>query len=72
MSKYCGWHADEFIETKKIGTRARSTKKCVVCKGPIVQGNPHDVHYFYEYACYPTHKDCSEEFLRTLNEDDHE
>lgn len=61
----------EFYETRSVGTRARSDKRCEHCGKTIPQGTPHDLHHFYpEFTSYPTHKDCTKPFLESLNDNE--
>lgn len=59
---------ENYYETKGVGTKARSNKTCNHCGETIPMGEPHDVHYFYpEFASYPTHTKCTDDFMESLN-----
>jgi len=58
---------DDFYETRGVGTKARSDKQCFTCGKLIKMGTPHDMHHFYpEFVAYPTHKECTDEFMGNL------
>lgn len=60
--------ANEFYETRSVGTRAHSDKGCEHCGGIIKKGTPHDMNYFYpEFSAYATHKECTQLFIDSLN-----
>lgn len=59
---------EDYYESKSVGTKARSDKWCNHCGKQIPKGIPHDIHHFYpEFNAYPTHKECSEDFIESLN-----
>lgn len=59
---------DEYYEARQVGTRAKSDKTCEHCGKKIKMGTPHEMHHFYpEFNAYPTHKECSEAFIESLN-----
>ena len=58
---------EDYYESRSIGTKARSNKTCDYCGKSIKMGTPHDMHHFYpEFYAYPTHKECSEKFIKSL------
>lgn len=60
---------EDYYELRGVGTRAKSDKDCEHCGEIIPKGEPHDNHHFYpEFNCYPTHKNCSEAFIKSLRE----
>jgi ribosomal protein S27AE len=59
--------AEDYYESKGVGTRAKSNKSCSHCGKMIPMGEPHDMHHFYpEFNAYATHKDCSADFVASL------
>ena len=59
--------ADEFYETRSVGTRARSDKYCEHCGNKIKKGTPHEMAHFYpEFNSYALHKECVEPFMASL------
>ena len=59
---------EDYYERNEVGTKARRDKICEYCGKTIKIGTPHHVHKFYpEFASYPTHKQCSEKFKKSLN-----
>ena len=59
---------EDYYESRSVGTKARSDKNCEFCGEKILKGVPHEMHHFYpEFYAYPTHKECSEAFMLTLN-----
>lgn len=60
--------AEDYYESRSVGTKARSDKYCNHCGKIIPKGTPHDMHHFYpEFDAYATHKECSENFIKSLN-----
>jgi len=60
----------DYYENKPVGTKAKSDKYCAHCGSVIKKGTPHDVHHFYpEFSSYPTHKECTEDFMDSLNDE---
>jgi hypothetical protein len=59
---------EDYYEARSVGTKARSNKMCVHCGKNIPKGEPHTMHHFYpEFDAYPTHKNCSDKFIKSLN-----
>lgn len=59
---------ENFYESKSIGTKARSDKRCEHCGQVILKGTPHLMMHFYpEFDAYPIHKECEDEFMKSLN-----
>lgn len=60
---------EDYYENKAVGTRGKKIKLCNHCGEKIEPGIPHDVHHFYpEFQSYPTHKECTKEFMESLND----
>jgi hypothetical protein len=59
---------EEFYEFVRVGTRARSDKRCGHCGKVIPKGEPHLISKFYpEFEGPAIHIDCQKEFLESLN-----
>lgn len=59
--------AEEYYESRGVGTGARSNKTCEHCGDNITKGQPHDMHHFYpDFNAYATHKRCSDPFIKSL------
>lgn len=66
--------AENYYENRPVQS-SRTAKWCNHCGGTIPKGSSHDVHHFYpEFSAYPTHKKCTEDFIKSLRtpEDDNE
>ena len=62
--------AENYYESKSVGTGARSSKTCEHCGKTINKGTPHEMHHFYpEFQSYATHKECSTPFIESLRND---
>lgn len=58
---------EDYYESRSVGTKARSDKQCTHCGKIIPKGEPHEMHHFYpEFTAYPTHKDCINDFMKSL------
>jgi hypothetical protein len=58
---------EDYYESRSVGTKARRDKRCEYCGKNIPKGTPHDMHHFYpEFNSYPTHKECSDNFVKSL------
>ncbi len=56
-----------YYENRPVA-KGRVDKTCDHCGEYIPKGTAHDVHSFYpEFSAYPTHKECTEKFLKSLN-----
>lgn len=59
--------AADYYESRSVGTRARSDKRCEHCGEMIPKGTPHLTHHFYpEFESYPTHTECDFAFRSSL------
>lgn len=68
MAKHEYLKKENYYESRGVGTRAHRDKTCAHCGKTIKQGTPHDMHHFYpEFDSYPTHKECFEAFIESLN-----
>jgi len=58
---------EDYYESRSVGSKACSDKRCEHCGGTIPKGEPHTVHTFYpEFSAYPTHDRCSKAFEESL------
>ena len=58
---------EDHYETRDVGTKARSSKRCEHCGLEIPKGTPHTMHHFYpEFDSYPVHKECNDAFMASL------
>lgn len=59
--------AEDYYESRSIGSKARSDKYCSHCGSIIPKGEPHTIHTFYpEFNAYPTHNCCNDDFKASL------
>lgn len=69
LKKHEYLQAEEYYESTRVGTKARSNKRCEHCGKTIPMGEPHLVHKFYpEFQGYPTHTKCEEDFMKSLRD----
>lgn len=62
--------ADDFYETRSVGTKARSSKTCEHCGKIIPMGTPHTMAHFYpDFDAYPLHLECEDGFMASLKEE---
>jgi hypothetical protein len=67
MTKHEYLKRSDYYENRSVGKGAKSDKYCDHCGKIIKKGIPHDVHHFYpEFDSYPTHKKCTESFIKSL------
>ena len=58
---------DDFYEYRTVN-KGRSNKTCEHCGLDIPIGTPHLMMHFYpEFASYPVHRACEDEFMESLN-----
>lgn len=58
---------EDYYETRRVGNRGKTDKRCEYCSKIITKGTPHNVHHFYpEFNAYPTHTECSDQFIKSL------
>ncbi len=68
MEKHEYLKKEDYYENRSI-QKGKSDKWCHQCNETIKKGTPHDVHHFYpEFQAYPTHKKCTEDFIKSLND----
>lgn len=71
MKKHEYLSKEDYYESGFVGNKARSDKRCEYCNKIIPKGEPHDTHKFYDddgyWPTYPTHKECSNNFIESLN-----
>ena len=66
-TKHSYLREEDYYESRSIGSRARSDKRCEHCGLYILAGDPHTVHIFYpEFTAYPTHNHCNDAFKSSL------
>ena len=59
--------AENYYESKSIGSKAKSNKICEHCIKIIKKGTPHYMCHFYpEFHAYPVHKECKILFIESL------
>lgn len=58
---------EDYYECNSVG-KGRIEKTCSHCGKTIGKGTSHDVHKFYpDFDSEPTHKKCTDEFMKSLN-----